>query len=169
MIEPRRPPHLVVDEGTSVTALVIDFLEAGLRPLPVIRCLGVMVYGNIGDVDLMTRVNQLRGPGTVAGPGPSGAAGIPFVRLQHKRPLRGRRHHQQADPVGTGRRLPGSPAERHPPGRQGVRGAGDGAGDLLHLHGEVQELPMGSAGSTRTRWRSAPCVRRRPGRTPGTG
>ena len=46
---------------------------------------------------------------------------------------------------------------------------GDGAGDLLHLHGEVQELPMGSAGSTRTRWRSAPCVRRRPGRTPGTG
>ena len=72
MIEPRRPPHLVVDEGTSVTALVIDFLEAGLRPLPVIRCLGVMVDGNIGDVDLMTRVDQLRGPGTVAGPGPSG-------------------------------------------------------------------------------------------------
>ena len=31
MIEPRRPPHLVVDDGTSVTALVIDFLEAGLR------------------------------------------------------------------------------------------------------------------------------------------
>ena len=42
-----------------------------------------------------------------------------------------RRHHQQADPAGAGRRLPGSPAERYPPGRPGVRGVEGGAGDLL--------------------------------------
>ena len=65
------------------------------RRLPVIRCLGVMMHRSIGDVDLMTRVNQLRGPGAVAGPEPrTGGIGISITSP-------GLGLHVQCSPAGT--------------------------------------------------------------------
>ena len=87
-----------------------------------------MVRRSIGDEGLAKRT---RGPVAAAVPGPS-SGGHPVCPALTPTPRA--RHHHLPDPAGTGRGLPCSPAERHPPGRPGVREAEGGPGILGDFH-----------------------------------